>query len=56
MHPVWVHRQPACDGVDEAGLEVERGSVPGDPDLTEPLEHCADVLMLELEPTRPSGR
>lgn len=41
--------EPAHHRVDERDLEIEGGLVAWDPVLTEPLEHCADVLMLVLD-------
>ena len=41
--------EPAHHRIDELGLEIEGRRVAWDPVLTAPLEHGADVLMLELD-------
>jgi hypothetical protein len=47
--PGRVQRQPPRHGIHQGHLEVERGLVAGDPVLAEPLQHRADVLVLELD-------
>jgi hypothetical protein len=49
--PCRIQRQPTCHGVYQRHLEVEGGLVARDPVLAEPLEHRADVLVLELDGT-----
>src|SRR4051812_13657768 len=41
--------QPARNGIDQRSLEIEGGLIAGDPVLSEPLEYCADVLVLVLD-------
>jgi hypothetical protein len=47
--PGRVQRQPPRHGIHQGHLEVERGLVTGDPVLAEPLQHRADILVLELD-------
>ena len=47
--PGRVQRQPAHHGIHERHLEIEGRLVARDPVLTQPLQHGADVLVLELD-------
>ena len=47
--PARVQVQPPRHRVDQRHLEIEGGLVAGNPVLAEPLQHRADVLVLELD-------
>ena len=47
--PLRVSGKPARHGINEAHLEIESWLIALDPDLPEPLQDGADILVLELD-------
>jgi len=47
--PLCVAGKPSRHGVNKAHLEIEGWLIALDPDLPEPLQDCADILVLELD-------
>ena len=49
IQPGWVDVKPSHNGIHQRRLEVEGWLVANDPVFAEPLEHRANVLVLELD-------